>query len=123
MISRRTTDRGDVYWIDPNPTSGREMRGRHRFVVITPQVVNTLGVVMTVPVTGGGQFSRETGMTVPIIGHDTQGVAVCNQVRTFDVEARVKAGTARFVERLDTDTAEEIVSRVLSIIDPQENTP
>jgi mRNA interferase ChpB len=98
------------------------MRDRHRFVVITPQIVNALGMVMTVPITGGGKFSRDTGMTVPIIGHDTQGVAVCNQVRTFDVEARMKAGTARFVEGLDTDTAEEIVSRVLSIIDPEENT-
>jgi len=121
MISRRTPERGDVYWIDPNPTSGREMRDRHRFVVITPQVINALGVVMTVPVTSGGKYSRETGMTVPIIGHDTQGVAVCNQVRTFDIEARSKAGTARFVEKLDVDTAEEIVSRVLSIIDPVEN--
>jgi mRNA interferase ChpB len=102
MISRRTPDRGDVYWIDPNPTSGREMRGRHRFVVITLQVINTLGLVMAVPVTSGGEFSRETGMTIPSIGYDTQGVAVCNQMRTFDVEARVKTGTARFVEKLDS---------------------
>ncbi len=89
MISHKTPKRGDVYWIDPRPSSGREMRGTHRFVVITPQVVNALGVAMTVPVTGGGSFARKTGMTVPIIGYDTQGVAVCNQVRTFDVEARV----------------------------------
>ncbi|HDQ40034.1 MAG TPA: hypothetical protein ENN39_03265, partial [Desulfonatronum sp.] len=80
MIRRRTPQRGDVYWIDPNPTSGREMRDRHRFVVITPGEINVLGLVMTVPVTSGGMFARQTGLTVPIIGHDTQGVAVCNQV-------------------------------------------
>jgi len=118
VIRRRTPQRGDVYGIDPNPTSGREMHDWHRFVVITPGEINVLGLVMTVPVTSGGMFARETGLTVPIIGHDTQGVAVCNQVRTFDIEAREKSGSACFVETLDAATAEEIVSRVLSIIDP-----
>ena len=28
---RRVPQRGDVYWIDPNPVAGREMRDRHRF--------------------------------------------------------------------------------------------
>jgi mRNA interferase ChpB len=45
-------------------------------------------------------------------------VAVCNQVRTFDLTARVQAGSARFVERIDEAAAEEIVARVLSVIDP-----
>jgi mRNA interferase ChpB len=35
---------GDVYWIDPNPVAGREMKDRHRFVVITPRQINALGV-------------------------------------------------------------------------------
>ncbi len=55
---------------------------------------------------------------VPITGHDTLGVAVCNQVRSFEIEARVKFRSARYVESLDVATAEEIVSRVLSVIDP-----
>jgi mRNA interferase ChpB len=109
---------GDVYWIDPNPVAGLEMQDRHRFVVITPTQINALGLAMTVPVTTGGSFARNLGLTVVISGHDTNGVAVCNQVRTFDIEARVRAGTARYVERLDQATTDEIVSRVLSVIDP-----
>ena len=101
MIRRRIPQRGDVYWIDPNPVAGREMKDRHRFVVITPQEINALGVAMTVPITTGGQFARDTGLTVPITGHDTSGVAVCNQVRTFDIEAREKNGSARYIETLD----------------------
>jgi mRNA interferase ChpB len=119
VILRKTPQRGDVYWIDPNPTSGREMRDRHRFIVITPKDINALGVVMMVPVTSGGRFARESGLTVPIIGHDTQGVAVCNQVRSFDIEARERAGTACYVETLDEATVDEIVARVLSVIDPE----
>jgi len=45
-------------------------------------------------------------------------VAVCNQVRTFDLTARVQAGSARFVERIDEAATEEIVARMLSVIDP-----
>lgn len=118
MIRRRIPQRGDVYWIDPNPVAGREMKDRHRFVVITPKEINALGVVMTVPVTSGGAFARDTGLTVPIMGHGTTGVAVCNQVRSFDVEARERAGSARYVETLDDATTEDIVGRVISVIDP-----
>jgi mRNA interferase ChpB len=110
---------GDVYRIDPNPVAGREMKDRHRFVVITPAPINALGLAMAVPVTAGGSFARKLGLTVAIAGHDTHGVAVCNQVRTFDIEARTRAGTARYIERLDQATTDEIVSRVLSAIDPE----
>lgn len=43
---------------------------------------------------------------------------MCNQVRSFDIEASVRAGTAKFVETLDADTIDEIISRVVSVIDP-----
>jgi len=110
---------GDVYWIDPNPVTGREMRDRRRFVIITPRQINRLGICMTVPVTTGGATARALGLAVPIIGHNTQGAAVCNQVRPFDIEARVGGGSARYVETLDDETTNEIISRVLSIIDPE----
>ncbi len=119
MVRSNVPRRGDVYWIDPNPALGREMKDRHRFVIITPREINALGVCMAVPVTTGGAFSRNAGLAVPITGHETTGVAVCNQVRSFDIEARARAGTARFVERLDDATADEIVARVVSAIDPE----
>ncbi len=111
-------ERGDVYWIDPNPVAGREMRDRHPFVVITPAAINALGLVMTVPVTSSGAFAKARGLTVAIRGKRTIGVAVCNQIRTFDLAARVRAGSARFAERIDDTASEEIVARVLSVIDP-----
>jgi mRNA interferase ChpB len=118
MVRGSVPRRGDIYWIDPNPVSGREMKDRHRFVVITPTEINALGVCMTVPVTTGGAFTRNVGLAVSIMGHETTGVAVCNQVRSFDIEARTRSGSARFVEKLDPTTTDEIVARVLSVIDP-----
>jgi mRNA interferase ChpB len=119
MARRRPPQPGDVYWIDPNPASGREMKDRNRFVVITPRQINVLGIAMTVPVTTGGEHARKMGLAVPVLGRETSGVAVCNQVRSFEIEARVLAGTARFVESLDATTTNEIISRVLSVIDPE----
>jgi mRNA interferase ChpB len=120
MVRSNVPRRGDVYWIDPHPVLGREMKDRHRFVIVTPREINALGVCMAVPVTTGGAFSHNIGLAVPITGHETTGVAVCNQVRSFDIEARVRAGTARFVETLDDATADEIVARVVSAIDPEQ---
>ena len=121
MSRRRAIQRGDVYRINPNPISGREMKDRHRFVVITPKEINTLGIAMTVPITSGGKFVRSMGITVPIMGHDTTGAAVCNQVRSFDIEARVKDGSAKYIEQLDEVTITDIINRVVSVIDPAES--
>lgn len=119
MVRSNVPNRGDVFWIDPNPVAGREMKDRHRFVVITPLAINALGVSMTVPITSGGALTRNSGLAVPISGHDTTGVAVCNQVRSFDIAARLLQKTARYIETLDKATIDEIVARVVSTIDPE----
>ncbi len=118
MTRGRPIRRGDLYWIDPNPVAGREMRNRHPFVVITPQEINALGLVMTVPITSSGAFAKARGLTVAISGSKISGVAVCNQVRTFDLQARVRSGSACYVESIEPKTADEIVGRVISVIDP-----
>jgi mRNA interferase ChpB len=118
MPRAKVVQPGDIYWIDPNPVAGRAMRDRHRFVVITPMKINRLGVAMTVPVMTGAASLRPMGLTVPITGHDTSGVAVCHQVCSFDIEARIATGTARFIETLDEATLSEIIARVVSVIDP-----
>lgn len=120
MTKHRIPQKGDIYLINPNPQAGREMKDMHRFVVITPKEINKLGIVMTVPVTSGGAFSRTMGLTVPITGHDTTGVAVCNQVRSFDIEERARLGSAKYIETLAASITNEIVDRVISIIDPAE---
>ena len=120
MVRSHVPRRGDVYWINPDPVSGKEMNDRHRFVVITPRPINALGVSMTVPITTGGPFARDLGLAAPVRGHDTTGVAVCNHVRSFDIASRIKEGSARFIEMLDEATMNEIVARVVSAIDPDD---
>jgi len=118
MTSRRIPQRGDVYWVDPNPVAGREIKDTHPFVVITPKEINALGISMAVPITSGGNFARNNGLTVAISGYRTTGVALCNQVRCFDIEARIRGNSMKYIETLDASITDEIVNRVTSIIDP-----
>ena len=67
--------RGDGHWVGPNPVASREMRDRHRFVVVTPREINMLGVSTTVTVASGGPFAWLKGLTVSLFGSDTTGVA------------------------------------------------
>ncbi|WFU10883.1 hypothetical protein QA646_08605 [Rhizobium sp. CB3090] len=66
----------------------------------------------------GARRAPGIGMAVNITGHETNGVALCNHVRSFDIVSRVQQKTARFVDTLDADTVDEIVGRVVGIIDP-----
>src|SRR5580700_839782 len=61
------------------------------------------------PVTTGGDHARNMGIAYPIMGHQTTGVAICNQVRSFAIAARVQAGTVRYRETLDEETTRQIV--------------
>ena len=79
MVRSDVPRQGDVYWIDPNSVAGREMKDRHRFVVITSREINALGVSMTVPITTGGAFARGVGLwdraeVVHALGHAEIGL-------------------------------------------------
>ncbi|MBB3394971.1 MULTISPECIES: type II toxin-antitoxin system PemK/MazF family toxin [unclassified Rhizobium] len=119
MVRSNVPKRGDVFLVDLNPVVGNEMKDDHRcVVVISPREINVVGMCLTVPITTGGAFTRKAGLAVNISGHKTTGVALCNQVRALDIMERVRLKTARLVDTLDAPTTDEIVARVVSIIDP-----
>lgn len=118
MVRSNVPKLGDVFLVDLNPVVGNEMKDDHRCVVITPREINSIGMCLTVPITTGGVFTRKAGLAVNISGHKTTGVALCNQVRALDIMERVRLKTARYVDTLDTATIDEIVARVVSMIDP-----
>ena len=118
MVRSNIPKRGDVFIVDLNPVVGREMKDDHRCVVITPREINAVGMCLVVPVTTGGQFTRNAGLAVNISGHRTTGVALCNQVRALDIAERVKNKSARYVETLDDHLTDEIAARVVGMIDP-----
>lgn len=114
MVRNNVPHRGDVYLID----LGTETNAPHLCVVISPREINLVGTCLTVPIATGVAFARRAGLAVNISSDKTTGVALCNQVRALDIVARAKLKTARHVDTLDPDTTDEIVARVVSMIDP-----
>ncbi|SCY34516.1 type II toxin-antitoxin system PemK/MazF family toxin [Rhizobium sp. NFACC06-2] len=118
MVRSQVPKRGDVYLVDLNPVIGSEIRDEHRCIVITPREINAVGLCLVVHVTTGGAFTRRAGLAVNISAHRTTGVALCNQVRSMDIVARVAQKKAKYIETLDDATMDEIAARVISMIDP-----
>ena len=89
----------------------------HRCAVISPREVNVLGMCLTVVVTTGVQFARKAGLAVNITAHETNGVALCDHVRSFDILSRIRQKTARYIDTLDGDAVDELVAKVVGIIE------
>src|SRR5262245_30813416 len=91
-------DRGDIYMVSLDPTSGHEQRGQRPVMVVTPRSFNDMTQVpVVVPITRGGNFARVRGFTVSLSGTglQTDGVVRCDQPRALDLRAR----SGRLIER------------------------
>lgn len=111
----RIPDRGEIWFVDLNPTLGREQQGGRPVLVVSTKVFNQSGLMVICPVTQGGNQSRFTGFAVSLMntGTDTQGVVMCNQPRTIDYAVR----KARFVEAVPSYLVDEVLARLQAIVE------
>ena len=114
-MKRRIPARGDIWHIDLDPTKGSEQQGARPAVVLSPSTFNRLGLILACPVSQGGDYAREKGFAVPLMGcgSATQGVVLCHQPRTLDYKRR----NARFIESLPEDITADIIARVQTLLD------
>lgn len=65
----RTFDRGDIVWIDFEPSVGTEQKGTRPALVLSPKEVNRMvGHFICVPISQGANLNRTLGFTVSLIG-------------------------------------------------------
>lgn len=107
--------RGDVVWLDFDPTKGHEQQGARPALILSPEAFNRFGMALVCPITRGGAFARGRAWTValPAAGLSTAGVVLCNQVRTVDWQAR----GIKFVEALPAELVAEVLARVSTLIE------
>ena len=112
---RRVPERGDIWHIDLEPVRGSEQRGARPVLVLTRDSFNRRGLIWACPVTQGGEYARDAGFAVPLsgCGADTQGVVLAHQARVLDWKSR----SARFVEALPDHLVEEVLARVVAMLD------
>ncbi|MHC1713008.1 MAG: type II toxin-antitoxin system PemK/MazF family toxin [Solidesulfovibrio sp.] len=84
-------ERGDIYLVSLDPTSGHEQQGTRPVLVVSPAGFNRLTrTPIVVPITTGGNFARTAGFAVSLMGTGTKttGVVRCDQPRALDLASR-----------------------------------
>jgi mRNA interferase ChpB len=106
-------NRGDIYLVSLDPTSGHEQKGVRPVLVISPEPFNKLTKTpLVVPITTGGNFARVAGFTVDLIGTKTVGVVRCDQPRVLDLVAR----KAKKIERVSTDVMDDVLAKLATLV-------
>lgn len=115
-MKRAKYNRADIVRLNLNPTAGREQQGDFRpALILTPAAFNVSGLAMIAPITQGGDFARHAGFAVPLSGSgtETQGVVLCNQIRTVDLEAR----GAKRIESVPDAVMDDVLARVQALFE------
>lgn len=115
-MKRAKHGRGDIVRLNLSPTAGREQQGDFRpALVLTPAAYNATGLAVIAPITQGGDFARYAGFAVTLsgAGTETQGVILCNQIRSVDLEAR----SAKRIEAAPEVVIEDALARVQALFE------
>lgn len=108
-------ERGDIVWVQFTPQAGHEQAGQRPALVISPAEYNRiLGLAIVCPMT-----SKAKGFPFEVPyppGADSRGVVLTDQIKSIDWRAR----RVEFKERVDEETLNEVVGRVLPLLDPDE---
>ncbi|SQG35851.1 growth inhibitor, PemK-like, autoregulated/transcriptional modulator of MazE/toxin, MazF, plasmid stable inheritance protein K [Haemophilus influenzae] len=117
----RIPKKGEIWYVDPDPTKGQELRNPHYFIVVSDELLNkALGTAICCPISSGGNFARSQNVTVVIDGNSTQsgkvtGVILCHQVRALDLNER----QAKFATKAENYLVDEVIMKLVDLIDPQ----
>ncbi|NUJ80206.1 type II toxin-antitoxin system PemK/MazF family toxin [Methylocystis sp. FS] len=109
-------ERGDIYLVSLDPTSGHEQQGARPVLIVSPGAFNRLTKTpIVLPITSGGNLARTAGFAVSLIGAGTQttGVIRCDQPRALDLGAR----RARRLEAAPEAIVEEALAKLAAILE------
>jgi mRNA interferase ChpB len=108
-------ERGDIYLVSLDPTSGHEQQGTRPVLVVSPYAFNRLTKtpVVVLPITGGGNFARTAGFAVSLAGAGTKtmGVVRCDQPRALDLASR----NGRKLESVPAAIIDEVLAKLAPI--------
>jgi len=109
-------ERGDIYLVSLDPTSGSEQRGTRPVLIVSPGAFNRLTKTPVVlPITTGGNFARTAGFAVSLMGAGTQttGVVRCDQPRALDIGSR----HGRRLESVPPAIVDDVLAKLAAILE------
>jgi len=107
-------ERGDIYLVSLDPTSGHEQQGTRPVIVVSPSAFNQLTKTpIVLPITSGGNFARTAGFVVSLMGAGTKttGVVRCDQPRALDIGSR----NGRKLESVPDFIIDEVLAKLSPI--------
>ena len=109
-------ERGDIYLVSLDPTSGHEQQGTRPVLIVSPSSFNCLTKMPVVlPITSAGNFARTAGFAVSLMGAGTKttGVVRCDQPRALDLTSR----NARKLEEVLPSIMDEVLAKLTPIFE------
>ncbi len=109
-------ERGDIYLVSLDPSSGHEQQGTRPVLVVSPAAFNRLTKTpIVLPITSGGNFARTAGFAVPLMGGGTNTTEVvrCDQPRALDLGSL----HARKLESVPTSVMDEVLAKLTPIFE------
>ena len=109
-------ERGDIYLVSLDPTSGHEQQGTRPVLVVSASAFNRLTKTPVVlPITSSGNFARTAGFAVSLMGAgtNTTGVIRCDQPRALDLGSR----NARKLESIPAEIVDEVLAKLTPIFE------
>ena len=109
-------ERGDVYLVSLDPTSGHEQQGTRPVLIVSPGAFNRLTrTPVVLPITTGGNFARTAGFAVSLMGAGTQttGVVRCDEPCALDIGAR----HGRKLESVPARVMDEVLAKLAVLLE------
>jgi len=109
-------ERGDIYLVSLDPTSGHEQQGKRPVLIVSPTAFNQLTKTpIVLPITSGGNFARTAGFAVSLMGAgtNTTGVVRCDQPRALDLFSR----HARKLESVPAAIMDEVLAKLAPLFE------
>jgi mRNA interferase ChpB len=106
-------ERGDIYLVSLDPTSGHEQQGTRPVLIVSPSAFNRLTKTPVVlPITRGGST---TGFAVSLMGAgtNTTGVVRCDQPRAIDLGSR----NASKLESVPQAIMDEVLAKLAPVFE------
>jgi len=99
-------ERGDIVWLNFDPQSGHEQKGKRPAIVISPKEYNEkVGLGLFCPITN---IIKDYPFEVKIENKKINGVVLSDQIKSLDWKAR----EIEFITKETSEKINEIISRI-----------
>jgi len=111
VVSDYCPERGDIVWLDFDPQSGHEQKGRRPAIVLSPKIYNSkTGLALFCPVTNqakGYPFEVKLPANLRI-----RGVIISDQIKSLDWKIR----NAEFIVKAPENLLNEAINKFSTLV-------